>query len=120
MFFNHWAGSMQYRITIIAPTNISGWLSMSWEPLIIPHAAKEGATKYINSTETVLINVAETREWEFDVHWGSPLPALTTLGPIAQIDSQWADVNQGKTDLHNGAFFDPSAPALDYKRWVTS
>lgn len=104
MYFNHWAGSMQYRITIIAPTNISGWLSMSWEPLIIPHAAKEAATKYINSTETILINVAETREWEFDVHWGSPLPALTTLGPIDQIDSQWADVNQGKTDLHNGAF----------------
>jgi len=103
MFFNHWVGTMQYRMTLVSTTNISGWLMMSWDPLCFTHAAKDQDVLYTNSTETVMINLAETRQWEMEVNWGSALPALTTLGPLPQIGEQWKDIGLGMTDLHNGA-----------------
>jgi hypothetical protein len=83
--FRYWCGSMTYRFQIVASGYHKGRIMICWDPI---RAATTGQllshTKY-----THIIDIAEERDFEITVGWGSPKPALI----VPAIDDTNHDTN---------------------------
>ena len=95
--FRYWCGSITYRFQVIASGYHKGRLMFCWDPIrSAPTGSLISHTKY-----THVVDIAEERDFEITVGWGSDRPALE----IPLIDALNNDLNVAvfNTDNFNGA-----------------
>lgn len=95
--FRYWCGSITYRFQVIASGYHKGRLLFCWDPI---RSAASG-TLISHTKYTHVVDIAEERDFEITVGWGSDKPALE----VPLIDSTNHDTNVlvFNTDEYNGS-----------------
>jgi hypothetical protein len=76
MCFDNWRGSMTYKFTVVGSGYHRGRLLILWDPVLCR------AVPELNTTYSKIIDIADQKEFEVTIGWGSNLPALFTSKPL--------------------------------------
>lgn len=98
--FKYWSGTIKYRLFIIASKFHRGKLKLTYEP----NGAELKENEY-NTAYTHIIDLEETRDYEFDISWASYRPYLQVPPPTeTYIDGNDGSVSYFATGC-NGKFY---------------
>jgi hypothetical protein len=74
--FDYWRGSMTYRFQLAASAYHKGRLLVVWD------SVNGSAAPELNTVNSKIIDISETRDFSVTVGWGSQRPALRLPNPI--------------------------------------
>jgi len=71
--FDYWRGNMVFRFRVVASKFHKGRLLVVWDPVVATVNPES------NLTNSMVVDIAETRDFEVKIGWGSDKPALTCM-----------------------------------------
>lgn len=79
--FRYWRGSLRVRLQIVANSFHRGRLLIVWDPALTPTSPQE------NVVRNMIVDIAEARDFEFDIGWGTNAQVLRTATAASDLNS---------------------------------
>jgi len=79
--FRYWRGSLRVRLQIVANSFHRGRLLVVWDPALTPTSPQEHVVR------NMIVDIAEARDFEFDVGWGTNAQVLRTATVASDLNS---------------------------------
>nr|URG14975.1 MAG: capsid protein [Picornaviridae sp.] len=79
--FRYWRGSLRVRLQIVANSFHRGRLLIVWDPALTPTSPQEHVVR------NMIVDIAEARDFEFDVGWGTNAQVLRTATVASDLNA---------------------------------
>lgn len=102
--FTHWRGTMKFRLEVVVSAFHRGKIAIGWEPNLL-QAALMDTQYFLNKNYVKVIDIQETQDIEFCVHYASPYIWLQneTVGSTYSVHS--TDFAATNLDRNNGFIY---------------